>query len=96
MAPPKTWVTLVDLLRHQAEKRGDRVAYTYLTDGEVESEWLSYAELDLRARAIAAHLQEQGVEGERALLLYPSGLDFIAAFLGALGELWLAGAEIDW
>ena len=45
---------------------------------------LSYAGLDERARAIAALLQEHGAAGERVLLLYPPGLDYIAAFFGCL------------
>ena len=44
----------------------------------------TYAELDRRARAIAAWLQSLGLQGERALLLYPAGLDFIAAFFGCV------------
>ena len=39
-------------------------------------------ELDQQARAIAAGLQSW--QGERALLLYPSGLEFIKAFFGCL------------
>jgi natural product biosynthesis luciferase-like monooxygenase protein/FkbM family methyltransferase len=40
--------------------------------------------LDRRARAIAAKLQAQGMEGRRVLLLYPAGLEYIAAFFGCL------------
>jgi acyl-CoA synthetase (AMP-forming)/AMP-acid ligase II/acyl carrier protein len=40
--------------------------------------------LDRQARAIAATLQSLGWAGERALLLYPPGLDYIAAFFGCL------------
>ena len=47
------------------------------------STW-SFAEVDRRARAIAAVLAERGFAGERALMLYPPGLDFIAAFFGCL------------
>ena len=53
-------------------------------DGEREEVHLTYAQLDEKARAIAAWLQEMDAEGERALLLYPSGLDFIAAFFACL------------
>nr|VFJ54821.1 MAG: AMP-binding enzyme [Candidatus Kentron sp. FW] len=52
-------------------------------DREVE-EALTYKQLDLRARAIAVRLQGMTTPGERALLVYPSGLDFISAFLGCL------------
>ena len=45
---------------------------------------LTYAELDCQARAIGAHLQSLGVTGGRALLLYPPGIAYIAAFFGCL------------
>ena len=45
---------------------------------------LTWGELDRRARAIAAALTEAGAAGERALLLYPPGLDYLAAFFGCL------------
>lgn len=76
--------TLVDLLRLRALEQPDQSAYTFLTDGEREEVHLTYAELDLQARAIAASLQSQVPAGERALLLYPSGLEYIAAFFGCL------------
>jgi 8-amino-7-oxononanoate synthase len=40
--------------------------------------------LDRQARAIGAWLQSLGLSGERALLLYPPGLEFISAFFGCL------------
>ncbi|HEY0172458.1 MAG TPA: amino acid adenylation domain-containing protein, partial [Pyrinomonadaceae bacterium] len=76
--------TLVDLLRGRADGHPSKTAYTYLADGEVEASTLTYGELDARARAVAARLAEAGAAGERVLLLYPSGLDFIAAFFGCL------------
>jgi len=76
--------TLVDLLRYRSLHQPDRIAYTFLLDGETSSISLTYQELDEKARAIAAVLQQQGVTGERALLLYPPGLEFIAAFFGCL------------
>lgn len=75
---------LVDLLRHRASHQGRDRAFTYLVDGELEELHLSYHELDRQARAVAARLQEMNLAGERALLLYPAGLDFIAAFFGCL------------
>jgi acyl-CoA synthetase (AMP-forming)/AMP-acid ligase II/acyl carrier protein len=55
------------------------VGYTFLVDGETEEQNLTYAELDLRARAIAARMQSVCRPGEHALLLYGPGLDYIAA-----------------
>ncbi len=60
------------------------VAFTYLVDGEDEQVHLTYRELDRQARAIGAWLEAHGLVGQRALLLYPAGLEFIAAFFGCL------------
>jgi acyl-CoA synthetase (AMP-forming)/AMP-acid ligase II/acyl carrier protein len=76
--------TLVDLLRNRAAHVPQKLAYAFLQDGEADEVRISYGELDRRARAIAAWLQELGAENERALLLYPAGLDFIAAYFGCL------------
>ncbi len=76
--------TLVDLLRLRAREDAPGTGYTMLVDGEANEVSLTFAELDRRARAIAAELQSHDAAGERALLLYPSGLDYIAAFFGCL------------
>jgi amino acid adenylation domain-containing protein len=76
--------TFVDLLQLRALQEPDRILYRFLADGEVETSSLSLADLDKRARSIAAWLQVRGLQDTRALLLYPSGLDFIAAFFGCL------------
>jgi natural product biosynthesis luciferase-like monooxygenase protein len=76
--------TLVSLLRQRAEAQPGRLAYTFLADGEGGESRLTYGELDRRARSVAAQLQSLGAAGERVLLLYPPGLDYIAAFFGCL------------
>jgi 8-amino-7-oxononanoate synthase/acyl carrier protein len=65
-----------------AAHKADDMAFTYLADGEVEEVPITYGELDRQARAIAAWLQAHGLQGQRALLLYPPGLEFIASFFG--------------
>ena len=77
-------LNLVDLLRQRAQNQPDRTAYIFLEDGETETGSFTYRELDQQAQAIAARLQSLVAPGERALLLYPSGLKFIAAFFGCL------------
>lgn len=78
------FITLVELLRYRALHQPHQTAYIFLQDGEIESASLTYQELDIQARAIAAYLQSQNAEGQRALLLYPPGLEFISAFFGCL------------
>lgn len=76
--------TLIELGRLRAASQPDRVVHTFLRDGEREDASLTFGQLDQRARAIAAVLQQGSAVGERALLLQPPGLDFIAAFMGCL------------
>ncbi|GAB1543388.1 hypothetical protein NUACC21_60620 [Scytonema sp. NUACC21] len=76
--------TLVDILQGRALHQPDQKAFIFLQDGEIEEVSVTYRELDLQARAIAAMLQSLEATGERALLLYPPGLEFIAAFFGCL------------
>ncbi len=76
--------TLIELLRHRAEHQALDISFQYMSDGEqIDIEW-TYADLDRKARSIATRLLNMNLEGERALLLYPSGLDFVAAFFGCL------------
>jgi 8-amino-7-oxononanoate synthase len=75
---------LVDLLGHRARCQPDDTAFTFLTDGENEQDRLTYKELDRQARAIGAWLESLDLVGQRALLLYPPGLEFISAFFGCL------------
>jgi acyl-CoA synthetase (AMP-forming)/AMP-acid ligase II len=75
--------TLVNLLRQRAQEQPTQQLYIFLPDSEEETS-LTYAELDGEARRIGAWLQNLGARGERVLLVYPSGLDFITAFFGCL------------
>ena len=76
--------TLVDLLRYRSLHQPAQLAFIFLQDGETESSSLTYQELDRQAQAIATQIQSFGVTGSLALLLYPPGLEFIAAFFGCL------------
>jgi acyl-CoA synthetase (AMP-forming)/AMP-acid ligase II/acyl carrier protein len=84
LRPRQGFPTFVELLRHRAALQGDRTAFVYLEDGERPTPPLTYRDLEARARAVAARLQADGLAGHRALLMYPAGLDFLAAFLGCL------------
>ena len=76
-----TWVRL---LREKAQRHPDLPVCTFLADGEAREASASYAELDARARTIAAALQGRHSRGDRALLLFPPGLEYVSAFLGCL------------
>ncbi|MEM9949662.1 MAG: AMP-binding protein, partial [Cyanobacteria bacterium P01_D01_bin.36] len=76
--------TLVELLQHRASTQPNDLAYQFLVDGKKEGNAYTYAELEEWAKAIAALLQQQQAKGERALLLYPQGVEVVAAFCGSL------------
>ncbi|MGH9765238.1 MAG: AMP-binding protein, partial [Blastocatellia bacterium] len=71
-------------LRRRADCQPGRLAYTFLADAEGDAPTLDYSELDRRARSIAGLLQQSAIAGERVLILFPPGLDFVAAFFGCL------------
>lgn len=79
------WKSVLALLQWRAEHQADRLAYTFLRNGESSAaEELSYGQVDAQARVIAGHLQSVCKFGDRVLLMYPPGLEYISAFLGCL------------
>jgi len=75
--------TLADLLRRRTEQFPGRLAFVFEDETGAQVEW-TYAQLDDKARTIAAWLTQRVSTEQRALLVYPAGLDFIAAFFGCL------------
>ncbi|MFN6525877.1 polyketide synthase [Nostoc sp. ChiSLP03a] len=84
MEKQHTSQTLVDVLRYRAIGQPQTLGYTFLVDGESEGSKLTYGALDKQARTIATYLQTFTKPGDRVLLLYPPGLEFITAFFGCL------------
>lgn len=78
------FASLTEVLRYRAIKQSNKLAYTFLVDGGTNEVSVTYQELDQKAQAIATQLKSVKVTGERVILLYPPGLDFIAAFFGCL------------
>jgi acyl transferase domain-containing protein/acyl-CoA synthetase (AMP-forming)/AMP-acid ligase II/pimeloyl-ACP methyl ester carboxylesterase len=76
--------TLIDRLQEQASIQPDKKAFTFLADGDIEIDSLTYQQLNDKAKTIACVLQNHHAQEQRALLLYQPGLDFITAFLGCL------------
>ncbi|MEH2405959.1 condensation domain-containing protein [Nostoc sp.] len=81
---PHQCATVVDILRHRSSTQSHAQAFTFLEDGETQESTLTYYELDRRSRAIASQLQSLSLRGQRAILLYPPGLDYLSAFFGCL------------
>jgi fatty acid CoA ligase FadD28 len=75
------------LLRERASLQPDRTAFTFI---DYEKDWagvaesLTWSRLHRRVVNIAQELRLHGSPGDRAVILAPQGLDYIAAFLGAL------------
>jgi acyl-CoA synthetase (AMP-forming)/AMP-acid ligase II len=62
----------------------NQAAFTYLSDGDNVTDTITFLDLKRRARSVASHLQELSRPGDRALLVFPPGLDFIVAFAGCI------------
>jgi amino acid adenylation domain-containing protein len=81
--------SIVAWLRQRAIARPSDLAYTFLTDRQIDDpsmaiDGLSWGELDERARAVATAIRARHDRGERAVLLYEPGLDYIIGFFGCL------------
>jgi acyl-CoA synthetase (AMP-forming)/AMP-acid ligase II len=76
--------SMVDLLRRRAAEQPNDRAYAFLSEKESEEAALTFAALHRGAVCVAAHLATRLRKGDRALLMFPSGLDFITAFFGCL------------
>ena len=79
--------SILSLLRERAGLQPDDLAYTY-TDYEQDwagvSESLSWAQAYRRTLNVAHEVRRHGSVGDRAVILAPQGLAYIAAFLGAI------------
>ena len=82
--PPPDLASMVALLGYRAREQADDRAYVFLSERGGETAALTFAELEQRAVALACHIAERAGPGERALLLFPPGLDFIVGFFACL------------
>ncbi len=80
-------VTLISLIDRNIANVGETAAYRYLdhtrsTDGYVTE--LTWKQLGMRMRAVAARIQRVASHGDRVAILAPQGLDYVAGFFAAL------------
>ena len=79
--------SLPGMLRERASLQPDDTAFTFI---DYEQDWtgvaesLTWSQIYRRALNVAQELRHCGSTGDRAVILAPQGLDYIAAFLGAL------------
>lgn len=71
------------LLQHESQIP-DKVIYRLLEDGINESASITYGEMVEKAKAVAAKLLQLGKKGDRVLLLFPTGIEFITSFYASL------------
>lgn len=75
--------SLSQLLTKQAQDYTDQLALRYLQEDGSKVE-LTFGDLHERALAIGYALSTQLKPGDRALLVYPPGLEFLCAFFGCM------------
>ncbi|HNS16575.1 MAG TPA: AMP-binding protein [Bacteroidales bacterium] len=75
--------TICDILKFRAENTPDKVAFIFLKDGETDKETITYQQLYEQAWAVTHAIRSRGMQpGERALLLFPPGMEFVKTLFG--------------
>ena len=83
-ADPPSWALLPEILQRRAALDPVRRAYVFIDEHGSETAVLSYGDLHARALATAAELARCCAPGDRALLIFPPGLEFIVGFFACL------------
>ena len=81
---PSQYTNIVELLSERAARQPERTALTFLGDGENVTRTFTYGSLHQHVRAVGARLAERAAPGDRALLLFPNGPDYVVSFLACL------------
>jgi acyl-CoA synthetase (AMP-forming)/AMP-acid ligase II len=81
----KDYNTMLELLQARSTEDSDKLIYQFLPTGDAQSQIsLTFGELEMQAKAIAALIQQHTLPGDRAILIYPPGIDYIVAFWACL------------
>ena len=75
---------LTGLLSLRASDQPDGLAYAFVHDDLSLGESLTYRQLHERARALAGQITRMSARGDRVLLVYPPGLEFVCALWACL------------
>src|SRR3954465_15313248 len=81
---PRLPPTILQGLTTQLERQPEAPALSFLGENALIEEEVSYQELCSRATVVANWLTDRHAGGERALLLFPAGIEFPVAFIGCL------------
>lgn len=74
--------SLMHILHGRAVSNPDQTAFIFIQDGDESEEHITYRELHQAAIDLSHSLLEIAKPGDRALMLFPPGLDFIKALFG--------------
>lgn len=72
-----------EILRRRATNSPGAIAFRYVREKAHEPLTVTYVQLDQRARAIGGWLQSNCPPGRPVALIFPPGLDYVAALFGA-------------
>lgn len=68
----------------RAQQLGDRPAYTFVKRNDYTGHTLTYRELSDQVNHLSAQLQQHSTEGDRILLMFPQGIEFILSFFAVI------------
>lgn len=75
-------MTMVQVLRSRAATQANELAFVFLDHNCNVLDQTTFAALDASARSVGSKLTSRGLSGERIMMVFPSGLDFVAALFG--------------
>lgn len=79
--PSLSVANIVELFKFRSQTQPFDIAYEFFSGKGMQSQTINYLALSQKVHAIAQAILEKGVRpGDRALLIFPPGLDLIAAF----------------
>lgn len=78
------FINPVEVLQRRAQETPNRLAHMLLGATEAENQSLTYSQLDTEVKKMAAYLQSVAEPGQRALLVYPTSLEFVVAMYACM------------
>ncbi len=76
--------SLVQVLEKRASSHGGKPAFHFLEGRKKEGKLLDFEMLAINSRLVGGYLQSISKPGDRVLLFYPPGMDYVTAFMGCL------------
>lgn len=75
---------LIELFEKTSDTFPDKVIYYFLEDGFEEKEKINFSEMRQRVKSLASILQTRYKKGDRALMLFPPGIEFIVSLMACI------------